>query len=186
VALGGVLKPVSPVPGAPGLYKRLLGEAHGGRPGRGGPLFLEPGTVVAAGEGGADVGPFAVPVAAPEPFVWENRDAIGTVDRRQGVTLRWRPKPQAGVVLIGLTSVDPSGVAWGACFCAAAGAAGAFAIPPASLANLPASQPSPTAPPASLRLSYLPFRNQQALHASGLDNGLAVSLFVQAVEVTIR
>ena len=186
VARGGVLKPVSPVPGAPGLYKRLLGEARGGRPGRGGPLFLEPGTVVAAGEGGAEVGPFAVAVAAPEPFVWENRDGIGTVDRRQGATLRWRPLPHAGAVLIGLTSVDSSAAAWGACYCAAAGAAGAFTIPPASLANLPASQPSPTVPPPSLWLSYLPFRNQQPLHASGLDNGLAISLFVQAVEVTIR
>ena len=50
----------------------------------------------------------------------------------------------------------------------------------------PASQPAPTVPAPSLWLSYLPFHNQQPLHASGLDNGLAISLFVQAVEVTIR
>jgi uncharacterized protein (TIGR03437 family) len=186
VALGGVLKPLSPVPGAPGLYRRLLGEARGGRPGRGGPLFLEPGNMVVAGEGGAEVGPFTLPMAAPEPFVWENRDGIGTVDRRLGVTLRWRSRPPAGAMLIGLTSVEGSAAAWGACYCAAPGAPGTFTIPPAILANLPASQPAPTAPPPSLWLSYLPFRNQQPLHASGLDNGLAISLFVQVVEVQVR
>ena len=47
---------------------------------------------------------------------------------------------------IGLTSVDPSAIAWGACLCAAAGASGAFTIPPAILANLPASQSAPAVP----------------------------------------
>jgi hypothetical protein len=102
------------------------------------------------------------------------------------VTLRWRPPPQEGVVLIGLTSFDPSGSAWGACYCAAAGASGSFDIPPAILAILPASQPAPAVPAPSLRLSYLPFHNQQPLHASGLDNGLAISLFTQVLEVQVR
>jgi hypothetical protein len=186
VARGRVRLPISAVPGAPGMYKRLLGEQRGGRPGRGGPLFLEPGDLVVAGPGGADIGAFAVPAPAPEPFVWENRDGMGTVDRRVGVTLRWRPPPQEGVVLIGLTSIDPSGSAWGACYCAAAGASGGFDIPPAILANLPASQPAPTVPAPSLSLSYLPFHNQQPLHATGLDNGLAISLFVEALEVLVR
>jgi uncharacterized protein (TIGR03437 family) len=186
VARGNLRLPISPFPGAPGIYQRLLGEQRGGRPGRGGPLFLESGNLVVAGPGGADVGPFSVSVPVPEPFVWEDRDSIGTVDRRLGVTLRWRPLPQEGVVLIGLMSVDPSAAAWAACYCAAAGASGTFTIPPASLANLPASQPAPTVPAPSLWLSYLPFHNQQPLHASGLDNGLAISLFGQALEVLVR
>jgi len=186
VAHGNWLLPISPLPGAPGIYKRLLGEQHGARPGRGSPLFLGPGNLVVAGPGGADVGPFAVSLPAPEPIVWENRDRLGTVDRRLGVTLQWQPPSQAGVVLIGLTSVDPSAAAWGACYCAAAGASGTFTIPPASLANLPASQPAPTVPAPSLWLSYVPFHNQQPLHASGLDNGLAISLFLQALEVLVR
>jgi len=180
VARGGVRLPISPLPGAPGVYKRLLGEA------RRGPPFPEPGTVVVAGEGGAEVGAFSVAVAAPEALVWENRDAAGAVDRRLGLTLRWRPPSQAGVVLIGLAGVDASAFAWGACSCAVAGAAGTLTIPPAMLATLPASQPSATVPPPSLRLSYLPFRSQQPLRASGLENGLVVSLFVQTREVTIR
>jgi uncharacterized protein (TIGR03437 family) len=177
---------ISPVHGAPGVYKRMLGEQRGDRPGRGGPLFLEPGNLVVAGPGGADIGPFVVPLPAPEPFAWENRDNIGTVDRRLGVTLRWRPPSQEGVMLIGLMSVDSSAAAWGACYCAAAGAAGSFTIPPAMLANLPASQPAPTVPPPSMWVSYVPLHNQQPLHARGLDNGLAISVFVQALEVQVR
>jgi uncharacterized protein (TIGR03437 family) len=186
VAHDNWLLPISPLPGAPGIYKRLLGEQRGGRPSPGRPLFLEPGELVVAGPGGADVGPFALSLPAPEPIVWENRDSMGTVDRRLGVTLRWRPPSQEGAVLIGLTSVDPSAAAWGACYCAAAGASGTFTIPPAILANLPASQPAPAVPAPSLWLSYVPFRNQQPLHASGLDNGLAISLFMQALEVVVR
>ena len=186
VARDNLLLAIAPLPGAPGIYKRMLGEQRGALPGRGRPLFLEPGQLVVAGPGGADVGPFAIAIPAPEPLVWENRDSMGTVDRRLGVALRWRPPSQEGVVLIGLTSVDPSATAWGACTCAAAGAAGAFAIPPAMLANLPASQAAPTVPAPSLWLSYLPLKNQQPLKASGLDNGLAVSLFAQMLEVIVR
>ena len=186
VARGNLRLPISPLPGAPGMYKRPLGEQRAGRPGRGGPLFLEPGNLVVAGPGGAGIGPFAVSVPAPEPLVWENRESMGTVDRRLGVTLRWRPSPREGVVLIGLTSIDPSGSAWGACYCAAAGASGSFTFPPATLANLPASQPAPTVPAPSMWLSFLPFQNQQSLHASSLDNGLAISLFTQALEVQVR
>jgi len=54
------------------------------------------------------------------------------------------------------------------------------------LANLPASQPTPTVPAPSMWVSYVPFHNQQPLHARGLDNGLAISLFVQALEVQVR
>ncbi|MFZ0935579.1 MAG: hypothetical protein WA015_14760 [Bryobacteraceae bacterium] len=186
VTRGNRKLPISPVHGAPGVYKRMLGEQRGERPGRGGPLFLERGTLVVAGPGGADIVPFVVPLPAPEPFIWENRDNIGTVDRRLGVTLRWRPPSQEGVVLIGLMSIDSSAAAWGACYCAAAGAAGSFAIPPAMLANLPASQPAPTVPPPSMWVSYVPFHNQQPLHARGLDNGLAISVFLQALEVQVR
>jgi hypothetical protein len=83
-------------------------------------------------------------------------------------------------------SVDSSAAAWGACYCAAAGASGSFTIPPAMLANLPASQPAPTVPAPSLWVSYEPFHNQQPLHVSGLDNGLAISLFMQTLEVQVR
>jgi hypothetical protein len=52
-------------------------------------------------------------------------------------------------------------------YCAAASASGSSTIPPAILANLPASQPSPTAPAPSMWVSYLPFHNQQPLLARG-------------------
>jgi hypothetical protein len=177
---------ISRLTGAAGTYKRLLGEQRNGLPGRAGPLFLESGPFIVAGTGGADVGPFAVPLPAPEPFVWENRDSVGTVDRRSGLTLRWKPLSLEGAVLIALTAFDPSGSAWGACYCAAAGASGSFTIPSAMLANLPAGQTQPTVPAPSLGLSYLPFRNQRTFEAHGLDNGLAISLFVQVLEVQVR
>ena len=118
--------------------------------------------------------------------MWENRDSLGAIDRRAGVLLRWRPLPREGVLLIALTSIDPSGVAWGACYCAAAAAVGSFAIPPAILGNLPASHPSPTVPMPSLVLSFVPLRNQQPLHATGLDNGMAISLFAQSLAIQVR
>jgi hypothetical protein len=118
--------------------------------------------------------------------VWENRDSLGPIDRRAGVLLRWRPLPPEGVLLIALTSIDPSGAAWGTCYCAAAAAGGSFTIPPAVLANLPASHPSPTVPMPSLVLSYVPLRNRQPLHATGLDNGMAISLFAQSLAVRVR
>jgi uncharacterized protein (TIGR03437 family) len=186
VTRGNWRLPITPLPGAAGAYRRLLGEQRGGRPGRGGPLFLEPGNLVVAGPGGRDIGPFAVQIPAPEPFVWENRDRIGAVDRRLGVTLRWRPLSQAGVVLIGLIAVEASANAWSACYCAAAGESGSFTIPPPLLADLPPSQPAPTVPAPSLWLSYLPLHNQQPLPATGLDNGLAISLFVETLEVQVR
>jgi hypothetical protein len=101
------------------------------------------------------------------------------------VTLRWKPPSEPGVVLLALTGVEPSGAAWGACYCAAAGDAGSFTIPPAMLANLPASQASALSMP-SLGLSWLPFANQRPLTARGLDNGLAISLYVETVEVQVR
>jgi uncharacterized protein (TIGR03437 family) len=185
VSRGSLRTPISRLEGAAGVYKRLLGEQGNGRPGRGGPLFLNPGGLVIAGTGGADVGPFALSIPAPEPFSWENRDTIGAVDRRAGVTLRWKPPSEPGVVLLALTGVEPSGAAWGACYCAAAGDAGSFTIPPAMLANLPASQASALSMP-SLGLSWLPFANQRPLTARGLDNGLAISLYVETVEVQVR
>ena len=186
VERGNLRLPISPVPGAPGVYRRVLGEQRGASPGRGGPLFLAPGKLVVAGPGGADIGPFAVSLAAPESFVWENRDGLGAVDRRLGLTLRWRTPSPEGAILIGVTGIEASATAWGACYCAAPAAAGSFTIPPAVLANLPPSQAGPTVPSPSLWLAYLPDRNRQSLHAAGLDNGLAISLFVQALEVIVR
>ncbi len=87
---------------------------------------------------------------------------------------------------MGVTSVDPSAAAWGECYCAAEGASGTFTIPPPILANLPASQSARTVPAPSLWLACLPLRNQQPLHASGLDNGLVISLSMQALEVLVR
>jgi hypothetical protein len=54
------------------------------------------------------------------------------------------------------------------------------------VANGKPGQPAPTVPAPSLWLSYLPFHNQQPLRATGLDNGLAISLFVEALEVLVR
>lgn len=108
------------------------------------------------------------------------------MDRRLGLTLRWRTPSQEGAILIGVVSIHPSATAWGACYCAAPAAAGSFTIPPAALANLSPSQAGPTLPAPSLWLSCLPNRNRQSLHASGLDNGLAISPFVQVLEAFVR
>ena len=54
------------------------------------------------------------------------------------------------------------------------------------LANLPAGETPPTVPAPSLGLSYLQLRNQSTFKARGLDNGLAIGLFVQVLEVQVR
>ena len=186
VARNRLRVPISPLAGAPGVYKRLLGEKRTDRPARNGPLFFEPGNLVVSGPGGVDIGPFAVSLPPPEPLFWENLDSLYAVDRRAGVTFRWRPAAAEGAVLIGLVSVDQMGLAWGACYCAADGAAGSFTLPSAVLSSLPASQAAPGVPAPTVWLSYLPFRNQQPFDARGLDHGLAVSLFVETREVVVR
>lgn len=186
VTRGNRRLPVSGLTGVAGVYKRLLGEQRRGRVSPAVPLFLESGNLLVAGTGGADVGPFAVSLSAPEPFTWENRDSIAMVDRSAGVMLRWKPPSPEGAMLIALTSIDQSASAWGACYCAAAAGAGSFTIPPAMLANLPAGETPPTVPAPSLGLSYLPLRNQRTFEARGLDNGLAISLFLQVLEVQVR
>jgi hypothetical protein len=70
VERGNLRLPISPAPGAPGVYRRVLGEQRGASPGRGGPLFLAPGNLVVPGPGGADIGPFAVSPAAPWIAGW--------------------------------------------------------------------------------------------------------------------
>ena len=186
VARGNRLLPVSPAPGAIGIYRKVLGEQQEGRPSRSGPLFFTPGDVVVGGEGGADIGAFRLSIPPPVPFVWDDRSELDAVDRAKGIVLHWRPLPPGGAVLIGLTAVDVSGAAWGACYCSAAPESGSFAIPPEMLANLPATHPAPTIPAPSLWISYLPRGNVREFQASGLDRGLAMSLFVQLAAVQLR
>ena len=138
------------------------------------------------GEGGPAVGAFAVSVPGPAAFVWTNRDRIASIRRDRGVTLEWEPLAQDSVMLIALSSADaPKGV-WGACYCAAAGAAGRFTIPPEMLANLPATHPPFDVAPQSLFLmSFLP-RNQQPIRARGLDRGVAMSIFVESINARVE
>jgi hypothetical protein len=164
-------QPISPMPGAPGMYKRLLR----------GPSFLDPGMLVVGGEGGDAVGAFGVALAAPEPFVWENRDASGMVKRTAGLALQWSgpAKKAEDAMLVAVRSIDAAAGVWGACYCAAAAGSGRFTIPAEMLANLPGGQ-------GTAWMSYVPVANQQAIHATGLDHGLAMSVYVRAMEVQVR
>jgi hypothetical protein len=55
-----------------------------------------------------------------------------------------------------------------------------------SSASQPTGQAASTVPVPALWLSYLPFHNQQPLHANRMDSGLAVSMFVQGLDALVR
>jgi hypothetical protein len=75
---GPITAPLSP--GYPGLYDAGI---HDG--------VVMPGYYrVDNGAGGMDVGPFASGFKVPEPsFIWNNKDELNTVSRRQPITVRW-------------------------------------------------------------------------------------------------
>jgi len=90
------------------------------------PLFLGPGTYTASGTSGVDVGPFRASLLAPSAPNWTTAGG----DRGRGITLAWTGgEPPGGLI----------GVSGQSFFCTASASAGSITVPPAVVANLPAS-----------------------------------------------
>ena len=114
--------------------------------------FLEPGTFTVSSPGGgpvpggASIGGFSAQIAVAAPPGFDNRFAVGDVQRAQGVTVNWSGADPAVLVEIRGVSApnDPSAPAV-TFFCVEKASAGQFTIPPNVLLSLPAAPASPTA-----------------------------------------
>lgn len=106
----------------------------------GGPLFLDPGAYPTDnGGGGADIGPFTITLNNPKPIVWANMDEITSVNRAQGLTVRWTGgEPDTYVGISGTANVVQGTTSIGGSFiCTERASAGQFTVPPFILLNLP-------------------------------------------------
>jgi hypothetical protein len=103
------------------------------------PEFLVPGSYTADnGSGGADVKGFRSTLTIPSDHAsWTGQDAIGNIDRSQGLTITWSG---SGLVAIFGNSANPA-VGVGAAFVCVAGDAdnGSFTVPAWVMSTLPAS-----------------------------------------------
>jgi hypothetical protein len=139
-------------------------------------LFLNPGEFTVAGLGGKDIGNFNAGFAAPLPFEWNDDDSLPAIDRSRPLVLHWRGAPRGNRIVILATNLDQVSTATGTSLCVADGGAGQFTIPPAILANLPASKDTPGARHDQLLLSSIEAQ-PVTIHASGLENGAVVALY---------
>jgi len=133
--------PRNPMEGARTEYKVPDSAVGGGLP----PIlpltpeYLAPGRyTVDNGSGGAVVKGFSSTLTIPSnPASWAGQDAIGTIDRSQGLTITW-----SGSGLVGIlgNSANPA-VGVGAQFVCVAGDAdnGSFTVPAWVMSTLPAS-----------------------------------------------
>ena len=175
------------------FYYGALGTAAYSEPASGpGPTsgFLEPGTFTISSPGGGPVpggtpiGGFSVPIAVAAPPRFDNRFAVGDVQRAQGVTVNWSAAdPSALVEIRGVSAPnDPSAPAV-TFFCVEKASAGQFTIPPPVLLSLPAAPSSPTLANSSALGLSVGVTGTARFTAPGVDTGLArvSSIFGRAV-----
>jgi hypothetical protein len=97
----------------------------------GGPDFIVPGPyTLDNGSGGADIGPFSATLLNPTPVNWDATQII-SVNRAQGVTVKWSGGAPNGVLAIGGSSSATQGtVIYSGFFtCYAQVSAGRFTVP---------------------------------------------------------
>jgi uncharacterized protein (TIGR03437 family) len=175
---------IFPDPKAAGYYGIDLG---GAKPGSSieRPLYLESGEVRISGEGGPEVGPFSVSLNAGSRFEWVNRAQTRVVERASGLKFEWKgldPGRLMGVIAV---NVDEETAAMGLSFCLARPGASSISIPPALLANLPASQNIPGIPYDFVALVSLPER-PTSFSARGLDAAYGLYVYIDGKSVEFR
>ena len=148
--------------------------------------MLPPGEYRVSGSGGKEIGPFAATFRAISPLTWKNREQLSAIDRARGATLEWTGADPARPVLIAAMSADRQTTAAWACLCAAAPGATRFTLPPALLANLPATHPAAGMPVSLLLVMQTPAAGQAEFHAHGLDEGTARFLLGSGRSITYR
>ncbi len=144
-------------------YFTLLGSASSAEPPAGpGPSsgFLEPGSFAVSSAGGGPIpggrviGAFSAQTAVTAPPNFDNRFAVGTVQRGLGATVTWSGVDAAGLVEIrGVSAPNDPGTPAVTFFCVEKASAGQFTVPPNVLLSLPAAGSSTTANGNALGLS---------------------------------
>jgi len=162
-------------------YAALLGTTSSSEPPSGpGPTsgFLEPGTFTVsspgggAAPGGRPVGAFSAQAAITAPPRFDNRFAIGNVQRSQGVTVNWSGVDSGALVSIrGVSSPNTPGAPAVTFFCVEKAGAGQFTIPPHVLLSLPVAGSSTAANGSALGLS-VGMTGVVRFTAPGVDAGL--------------
>jgi uncharacterized protein (TIGR03437 family) len=138
--------------------------------------FFRPGKFNLFGPGGLDVGAFRVPVEAPAPFEWTDRDRTDLVARSRGVTLHWRGQPSGRWTILLAANVDQITTAVGTCLCTAPLNATHFEIPAALLANIPTSYDAPGSPYDQMFVASLPAK-ASPIPAKGIGAGALVTIY---------
>jgi uncharacterized protein (TIGR03437 family) len=129
------------------FYSALLGGASSAEPPSGpGPTlgFLEPGSFTVTSPGGGPIpggkliGAFNTQITVPLPPKFDNRFAVGTVQRSQGVTVNWSGVDAAALVEIrGVSAPADPALPSVTFFCVEKASAGQFTVPPSVLLSLP-------------------------------------------------
>jgi uncharacterized protein (TIGR03437 family) len=161
------------VPSPSGFYKAILG---GGialvREPK--PLFLDFGEYRVSSPGGRDIGDWATEGRYSAPLKPLLPVHVDTIDRSQGVTVKWGGGNARERVAVVAVNVDPLSSGAGFCLCMAPGTAGHWYVPPMWLANLPASPNAPGVPLNYLLVATLPAEVPPRFAARGVAGGALV------------
>ena len=150
----------------PGLYGDLLASGTAN-------LFLNPGSFLVTGPGGAAVGPVSATIVVPATLVWSNIDAVTNINRSKEQLITWTGGDPTGTISIFGYAYNVAIKKNGVFVCTAKAGDGQFIIPASAMLSLPASGTSTDFVNGSISLTantaLKPFT------ARGLDAGFAVS-----------
>jgi uncharacterized protein (TIGR03437 family) len=139
------------------------------------PRFFNPGKFFLSGPGGIDVAAFRVMSEVPAPFEWTDREQTQVVTRSHSLALHWRGQANGRWTILLATNVDQVSTAIGTCLCTAPLNATHFEIPPALLANIPASSNAPGYPYDQIFVSML--SKAVPLKAAGIGAGTLFTVY---------
>ncbi|MCX6629548.1 MAG: hypothetical protein NTW28_18170, partial [Candidatus Solibacter sp.] len=122
--------------------------------------------------GGRLIGAFNAQIAVAAPPRFDNRFAVGSVQRGQGVTVNWSGVDAGALVEIrGVSAPNDPAVPPVTFFCVEKAGAGQFTIPAHVLLSLPVAGPSTAASGSALGLS-VGVTGVARFTAPGVDAGL--------------
>lgn len=137
------------------------------------PPFLFPGDYTISGSGGTAVGAFQAQLHVGTPLVWIGREKFSQVDRKKGAELKWAGEDPRQPVIVSALSIDRSSSAYFLNLCVVPPGAKQFTIPPAILANLPATEDGPGVPLSYISVLQSPTGSMTGIHGSGVT-GVAI------------
>jgi hypothetical protein len=130
------------------------------------------GTFRFIGSGGADVGPFDVPITVSQGLVWTNRTSITEVNRSNSLEVTWSGgQPNTYVWITGSSSDGGNPALLTSFTCTAPVSAQRFTVPQPVLGSLVASFQNPALPIPIGQLSVGNYSNPTTFTATGLSSG---------------